>query len=83
MPVVDSVSKDEVLAAAGRRGAESRWGPPGTRTVKIGDLSVPERRLVLALIDAARSQNETADAAHAPTAPEVGRVSAHTTTRAA
>ncbi len=47
-------SKDPTKVRAGRIGAEARWGPPGTRTVKIGDLTVEQRRLVLALVDAAK-----------------------------
>jgi hypothetical protein len=50
--------KNPVLAEAGRRGAERRWGPTGTRTLKIGDLTPAQRRLVLALVDAARSEQE-------------------------
>ena len=45
--------KNPVLVDAGRRGAEKRWGPPGTRTrvVKLGDLEAPYRRFVLGVID--------------------------------
>ena len=50
--------KNPVLVEAGKRGAEKRWGPPGTRTVRLGDLTPAQRRLVLALVDAARSEQE-------------------------
>lgn len=40
---------------AGLAGAVKRWGPVGTRVVKIGDLDPETRRLVIALVDAARA----------------------------
>lgn len=39
---------------AGRIAARARWGEP--RSVKIADLTPPQRRLVLALVDAARKE---------------------------
>ncbi len=54
MPEAVLASKDPTKVRAGRIGAEARWGPLGTRTVKIGDLTVEQRRLVLALVDAAK-----------------------------
>jgi hypothetical protein len=53
------VTKDPAKVAAGRAGAVRRWGQPGSqppRLVKIGDLTPPQRRLVLALIAAARQE---------------------------
>lgn len=47
-------SKDPVRVRAGRAGARRRWGEP--RVVRLDDLSAPQRRLVLALIDAARQE---------------------------
>lgn len=47
---------------AGQAGAEARWGPPGTRTVKLGDLPPEMRRLIIALVDAARSEGDKAAA---------------------
>lgn len=41
---------------AGRRSAQRRWGPP--RILRIGDLTPEQRRLVLALVDAAREERE-------------------------
>lgn len=46
--------KNPVLVAAGRRGALKRWGD-APKTVRIDDLSPDQRRLIVALIDAARS----------------------------
>lgn len=51
-----SVSKDPVKAAAGRQGARRRWGEPGV--VQLGELSPPQRRLVLALVDAAKAEQQ-------------------------
>jgi hypothetical protein len=45
--------KDPAKVAAGEKGARSRWGPP--RVVRLDDLTPEQRRLVLALVDAARS----------------------------
>lgn len=45
---------------SGREGARRRWGPPGTRTVKLGELTAPQRRLVIALVEAAKEQNREA-----------------------
>jgi hypothetical protein len=43
-------------------GAAARWSDPANRrVVKIGDLSTDERRLVLAMIDAARSSKPKPD----------------------
>jgi hypothetical protein len=49
---------DPVLSEAGRRGARSRWGPP--RHARLDDLTSEQRRLVLALLDAARSETKMA-----------------------
>ena len=67
--------KDPVKVRAGQLGAERRWGPPGTRTVRIGDLTVEQRRLVLALIDAAKK----APAVTTASAQEVRRGSSTST----
>ena len=50
--------KDPVLVAAGKRGADKRWGPP--RRPYIGDLSPAQRRLILAAIEAERAKAERA-----------------------
>jgi hypothetical protein len=48
-------------AQAGALGARTRWGPP--RIVRLDDLTADQRRVILALIDAARAgQRETASA---------------------
>jgi hypothetical protein len=39
----------------GKRGAVRRWGPP--RRVNLAELDPPYRRLVLAMIDAAKAAN--------------------------
>jgi hypothetical protein len=44
---------------SGRKGALRRWGPPGTRTVKLGDLTPEQRRLVILLVEAAKEANQT------------------------
>jgi len=68
--------KNPILVEAGRRGAQKRWGPPGTQAVYIGDMSVPQRRLVLALVEAVR---EEAPAPAKADAQEVRSVSATST----
>ena len=45
-------------AEAGALGARKRWGPP--RIVRLDDLTTDQRRLVLALVAAARETKETA-----------------------
>ena len=50
-----SDTKDPVLVAAGKRGAERRWGPTPVRPF-IGDLPPAQRRLILAAIEAERSK---------------------------
>lgn len=50
--------KNPEKVRAGTIGASRRWGP--RRVVKIGDLTPPQRRLVLALIEAAREEREAA-----------------------
>jgi hypothetical protein len=52
----------------GRIGARRRWGPP--RRINIGDLSAPQRTLILALVDAARSNEKAAADVQRPTAAQ-------------
>ena len=49
-----STSPPLTKAEAGRLGARRRWGEP--RIVRLDDLTAPQRRLVLALVEAARSE---------------------------
>ena len=44
--------RDPVRVAQGKAGMLSRWGPP--RVVRLDDLTAPQRRVVIALIDAAK-----------------------------
>ncbi len=53
--------KNPVLVEAGRRGAERRWGP--RRVVRLDDLTVEQRRLIMALVDAAKAAKVADDAA--------------------
>ncbi len=46
-------AKNPVKVKAGLASAAKRWGPE-PRVVRLDDLTAPQRRLVLALIDAAR-----------------------------
>ncbi len=46
-------TKDPRKVRAGQIGARSRWGEE-PRVVRLDELTAPQRRLVLALIDAAR-----------------------------
>ena len=52
--------KNPVLVEAGRRGAERRWGL--RRVVRLDDLTSEQRRLVLALVDAAKAVKVVEDA---------------------
>jgi len=47
--------KNPLRVRAGHIASAARWGPPGTRTVRISDLTLEQRRLVVALIDAVKS----------------------------
>jgi hypothetical protein len=54
-PFVVSATKDPVFVESGRRGAEKRWADPAKRVaVRIDDLTLEQRSLVLALIEAAK-----------------------------
>ena len=75
MPEAVLASKDPTKVRAGRIGAEARWGPPGTRTVKLGDLTVDQRLLVMALVDAAKKAATSTKV----TAQEVPSASSNTT----
>lgn len=71
----DGRPKDPSRVARGVKGMRSRWGPQ--RILRLDDLTSEQRRLVLALVDAARSEaapivNETSTG----TAAEVQRASA-------
>lgn len=54
-----SATKDPVKVASGLAGARARWGPE-PRVVRLDDLSTPQRRLVVALIEAERAKNKEA-----------------------
>lgn len=48
-------------AESGLRGARKRWSNPANRrSVRLDDLTPSQRRLVLALIDAAKSETHSA-----------------------
>lgn len=53
--------KDPVRVAAGRSGARKRWGPP--RVLRLDTLTPQQRRLVLALLDAAKADESEQAAA--------------------
>lgn len=77
MPAASTdVIKDPAKVAAGRAGARKRWG--GQRILRLDQLTPEQRRLVLALIDAAK---EAAGPAK-PTAQEVSSGSSNTTAQA-
>jgi hypothetical protein len=54
MPEAVSRTKDPTKVRAGRVGAERRWGSPGV--VRLDELTPPQRRLVLALVEAAKAE---------------------------
>ncbi len=56
-----------------RQNIRGRWGPQ--RVVRLDDLTGEQRRLVLALIDAAKAEKAAADEQHPATAQEVRRAS--------
>lgn len=51
--------KNPVLVEAGKRGARTRWGEQ-PRVVRLDSLSNEQRRLVVALVEAARSRPDPA-----------------------
>lgn len=58
----------EKRARAGRIGARKRWGEPGV--VDLAELTAPQRRLVLALVEAARNEKDAAEV-QSPAASEL------------
>lgn len=48
--------KDPKRVAAGKKAAHARWGE--ARVVRLDELTPAQRRLVLALIDAAKEAND-------------------------
>lgn len=53
--MVSTATKDPKKVAAGKAGMRSRWGDE-PRRVRLDDLTAPQRRLVLALVAAAREE---------------------------
>lgn len=51
-----TLDKNPKKVEAGRRGAEKRWGEP--RVIRLDDLTPAQRRLIVALVEAAREINE-------------------------
>ncbi|HEY8869648.1 MAG TPA: hypothetical protein VIM30_09670 [Candidatus Limnocylindrales bacterium] len=50
-----SATKDPIKVRAGKIGADTRWGPE-PRVIRLDELTPPQRRLVVALVDAARKE---------------------------
>jgi hypothetical protein len=63
-------AKNLAKVRAGKIGARSRWGPP--RVVRLHDLTPDQRRLVLALVEAARTSEKAAAACETPATANVG-----------
>ncbi len=59
---------------SGRRGAQRRWGET-PRVVRLDELSPPQRRLVLALVDAAKKEASAVSEMPAEARLEARRVS--------
>ena len=60
--------RDPQKVAAGRASAAKRWGPP--RVIRLDDMTAPQRRVILALIDAAKGLSAPAgDAGPQPAGP--------------
>ena len=55
--MVSTAEKNPAKVRAGTIGAAARWGPE-RRQVDIRDLSPEQRRLVLALVEAARASDK-------------------------
>jgi hypothetical protein len=66
--------KDPAKVRAGRASAAKRWGS-APRVVRLDALTPDQRRLVLALINAASHENAAADVEGPAAATEVRRVS--------
>ena len=56
-----SATKDPTKVRAGKIGARTRWAEHVPRVVRLDELTGPQRRLVLALVDAARKETATED----------------------
>lgn len=63
------MDKNPKRVESGKKAAAARWGEP--RVARLDDLTPPQRRLVLALIDAQRDENRTHETA--ALAPELER----------
>jgi hypothetical protein len=57
-----SIDLSEKRRRAGQAGLRARWGDT-PRVVRLDDLTAPQRRLVLALIAAARAERDLTEAA--------------------
>jgi hypothetical protein len=55
VPLAITAPKDPIKQAAGRAGARARW-EGDRRTVRLGELTPEQRRLVLALVAAAKAE---------------------------
>jgi len=67
---VTIATKDPVKVRAGQLGARTRWGLP--RVVRLDELTAEQRRLVLALVEAARGSEKAAGAVETPAAKTGG-----------
>lgn len=70
-----SDSKDPAKVRAGTIGARSRWAGHTPAIVRLDELTHPQRRLVLALVEAAKNETSSAvsETPAEPSAHGVGR----------
>lgn len=72
-----SAIKDPAKVRAGEIGARKRWSGHQPRIVRLDDLSPEQRRLVLALVNAARSKEKAITEVEPVTAGGGGDYGAH------
>lgn len=68
---MSTTDKDPRRVAAGKAGMRARWAGHAPAVVRIDDLSPEQRRLVLALVEAARSNEEAAAEIQTPATAEL------------
>jgi hypothetical protein len=69
--------KNPVKVRAGQIGSRARWGPP--RHVRLDSLTIEQRNIVLALVEAAKAAKEEPTAIEQPVGSTSGGTSDATT----
>jgi hypothetical protein len=80
---VEGAIKDPKAVRRGRLGARARWDGHSPRVVSLGSFTAEQRRLILALVDAAKAETQKAAPVVSETSTETASAEGHGNDRSA